>query len=132
HGRDRARHRGVGDARPLRLSAGGRPQGRPRLPPALRLGRRARVDFEPSRSTCRQSRSRSGPFRPTGSRRTRRFSMRFMILVRATRDMEVGTPAPESLFAQMAAYHEALAKAGVLLDAAGLQPSAKGWRVRYA
>ena len=58
--------------------------------------------------------------------------MRFMILVRATRDMEVGKPAPESLFAQMAAYHEALAKAGVLLDAAGLQPSAKGWRVRYA
>ncbi len=32
----------------------------------------------------------------------------------------------------MAAYHEELAKAGALLDACGLQPSAKGWRVRYS
>jgi hypothetical protein len=58
--------------------------------------------------------------------------MRFMIMVRATRDTEAGKQAPESLFAEMAAYHEALAKAGVLLDGAGLQPSAKGWRIRYA
>ena len=58
--------------------------------------------------------------------------MRFMIMVRATRDTEAGRQAPESLFAEMAAYHEALAKAGVLLDGAGLHPSAKGWRVRYA
>jgi hypothetical protein len=35
------------------------------------------------------------------------------------------------LIAAMADYHEQLAKAGVLLDASGLQPSAKGWRVRY-
>ena len=58
--------------------------------------------------------------------------MRFMIMVRATQDMEAGRQAPESLFAEMAAYHEALAKAGVLLDGAGLQPSAKGWRIRYS
>jgi hypothetical protein len=58
--------------------------------------------------------------------------MRFMIMVRATRDTEAGAPAPERLFAEMAAYHEALAKAGVLLDYAGLQPSAKGWRLRYS
>jgi hypothetical protein len=38
----------------------------------------------------------------------------------------------EGLFAQMATYHEELAKAGVMLDASGLQPSAKGWRVKYA
>lgn len=31
----------------------------------------------------------------------------------------------------MASYHEELAKAGVLLDANGLQPSSKGWRIRY-
>jgi hypothetical protein len=55
-----------------------------------------------------------------------------MIMVRATRDTEAGRQAPESLFAEMAAYHEALAKAGVLLDGAGLQPSAKGWRIRYS
>jgi hypothetical protein len=58
--------------------------------------------------------------------------MRFMIMVRATRAMEAGNGTPESLYAEMTAYHEQLAKAGVLLDAAGLQPSAKGWRIRYA
>ena len=57
--------------------------------------------------------------------------MRFMILVKATSDTEAGAMPPESLFAEMATYHEALAKAGVLLDAAGLQPSVKAWRVRY-
>jgi hypothetical protein len=58
--------------------------------------------------------------------------MRFMILVKATADSEAGTQPPESLFADMAAYHEALAKAGVLLDGSGLQPSVKGWRIRYS
>ena len=57
--------------------------------------------------------------------------MRFMILVKATVDTEAGAMPPESLFAEMATYHEALVKAGVLLDAAGLQPSVKAWRVRY-
>ena len=41
-------------------------------------------------------------------------------------------PADDTLMARMTAYHEALCQAGVLLDAAGLQPSAKGWRVRYS
>ena len=58
--------------------------------------------------------------------------MRFMILVKATKDSEAGVMPPESMFAAMATYHEELVKAGALLDAAGLQPSAKGWRVRYA
>jgi hypothetical protein len=31
----------------------------------------------------------------------------------------------------MAAYHEELAKAGVLIDGSGLQSTSKGWRVRY-
>jgi len=57
--------------------------------------------------------------------------MRFMIIVRATPDTEAGIMPEEPLMAAMASYHEALAKAGVLLDVAGLQPSAKGWRVRY-
>jgi hypothetical protein len=54
-----------------------------------------------------------------------------MILVKATPDTERGTMPSEALFAAMADFHEQLAKAGVLLDASGLQPSAKGWRVRY-
>ena len=60
--------------------------------------------------------------------------MRFMIIVKAIRDSEAGVmPKPEDgLMAAMADYHEDLAKAGVLLDASGLQPSSKGFRVRYS
>jgi hypothetical protein len=58
--------------------------------------------------------------------------MRFMILVRATKDTEAGMMPPEEMFQAMAEYHEQLAKAGVLLDANGLQPSSKGWRVKYS
>jgi hypothetical protein len=54
-----------------------------------------------------------------------------MILVKATRETERGVMPGEALIASMAEFHEQLAKAGVLLDASGLQPSAKGWRVRY-
>lgn len=57
--------------------------------------------------------------------------MRFMILVKATKDSEAGKMPTEALFAEMAAYHEELKKAGVLVDGSGLQPSAKGWRIRY-
>ena len=59
--------------------------------------------------------------------------MRFMIMVRANRTTEAGEmPDDDRLMAAMADYHEQLAKAGVLLDASGLQPSAKGWRIRYS
>ncbi|MGH8531583.1 MAG: YciI family protein [Gammaproteobacteria bacterium] len=58
--------------------------------------------------------------------------MRFMIIVKATKDSEAGVMPEEKLMAAMATYHEELAKAGVLLDASGLQPSAKGWRVKYS
>ena len=59
--------------------------------------------------------------------------MRFMIIVKATADSEAGRfpPTPEPLFQAMAGYHEELARAGALLDASGLQPSSKGWRVQY-
>jgi len=59
--------------------------------------------------------------------------MKFMIIVKATPDSEAGRfpDDSEKLFEAMADYHEQLAQAGVLLDAAGLQPSSKGWRIRY-
>jgi hypothetical protein len=57
--------------------------------------------------------------------------MRFMIIVKATKDSEAGIMPEEELIAEMAAYHEELAKAGVLLDASGLQASCKGWRIKY-
>jgi hypothetical protein len=58
--------------------------------------------------------------------------MRFMILVKATKESDAGVRPPDKLFAAMADYHEQLAKAGVLLDGSGLQPSSKGWRIRYS
>jgi hypothetical protein len=57
--------------------------------------------------------------------------MRFMIIVKASRDTEAGVMPGEDMLAAMADYHEELAKAGVLLDANGLKPSATGWRIRY-
>lgn len=58
--------------------------------------------------------------------------MRYMIIVKASKDSEAGVMPGEALLARMAAYHEELARAGVLLDASGLQASSNGWRVRYA
>jgi hypothetical protein len=58
--------------------------------------------------------------------------MRFMILVKATKDSEAGAMPEEKMIAKMATYHEELAKAGALIDASGLQPTSKGWRVRYS
>jgi hypothetical protein len=57
--------------------------------------------------------------------------MRFMFIIKANKDSEAGVMPEEKLIAAMGAYHEALAKAGALLDASGLQPSSKGFRVRY-
>lgn len=57
--------------------------------------------------------------------------MRYMIIVKATKDSEASVMPTEARMAEMAAYHEELAKAGVLLDASGLQASAKGWRIKY-
>lgn len=58
--------------------------------------------------------------------------MRFMIIVKADKDTAAGVMADEKLVADMATYHEELQKAGMLLDGSGLQPSAKGWRIRYS
>jgi hypothetical protein len=56
-----------------------------------------------------------------------------MIIVKSCPEFEAElTPeAPEELMAEMAAYHEELARAGVLLDASGLHPSRTGWRIHY-
>jgi hypothetical protein len=57
--------------------------------------------------------------------------MRFMMLLKADKRTEAGTlPTREDLEA-MGRYNEALVKAGVLLDGAGLQPSSKGAKVTF-
>ncbi len=58
--------------------------------------------------------------------------MRFMIIVKATRDSEAGVMPDEALLAAMQKYHEELVKSGVLVDASGLKPSSQGWRIRYS
>jgi hypothetical protein len=55
-----------------------------------------------------------------------------MIIVKATGDSEAGVLPNERILTEMAKYHEELQKAGVLLDASGLQASSKGWRIRYS
>ena len=58
--------------------------------------------------------------------------MRFMMIVKATKDSEKGVMPTEKLIGEMQKYHEELQKAGVLLDASGLKPSKSGWRVKYS
>ena len=57
--------------------------------------------------------------------------MKYIILVKATADSEKGVMPAERQFSEMAAYHEDLHKAGVLVDASGLKPTRNGWRVKY-
>jgi hypothetical protein len=59
-------------------------------------------------------------------------TMRFMMIVKATKDSEKGVMPTEKLIDEMQRYHEELQKAGVLLDASGLKPSKHGWRVTYS
>jgi hypothetical protein len=58
--------------------------------------------------------------------------MRFMILVKATKDSEAGKMPDETLLAEMGKFNEELAKAGVMLAGEGLHPSSKGARVRFS
>ncbi|HWK90116.1 MAG TPA: YciI family protein [Longimicrobium sp.] len=57
--------------------------------------------------------------------------MRFMILVKANAESEAGVLPSAELLAEMGRYNEELVKAGVMLAGEGLQPSAKGARIRY-
>lgn len=58
--------------------------------------------------------------------------MRFMIIVKATADSEAGVMPSAALLAEMGAFHEELARAGVLLDGAGLKATSQGWRVHIS
>jgi hypothetical protein len=58
--------------------------------------------------------------------------MRFMIMVKATKDSEAGVMPDEKLLTDMGKFNEELVKAGVMLAGEGLQPSSKGARVRFS
>lgn len=57
--------------------------------------------------------------------------MRFMVLVKATKDSEAGALPTKELLDAMMAYNEELVKAGIMKGGDGLQPSAKGVRVQF-
>ena len=58
--------------------------------------------------------------------------MRFMVIVKATKDSEAGVMPDEKLLAAMGNYNEELVKAGIMTAGEGLHPSAKGARVRFS
>ena len=58
--------------------------------------------------------------------------MRFMVMVKATKESEAGVMPDEKLFADMGKFNEELVKAGIMLAGEGLQPSSKGARVRFS
>ena len=58
--------------------------------------------------------------------------MRFMVMVKATKDSEAGVLPDAKLLADMGKFNEELIKAGVMLAGEGLQPSSKGARVRFS
>src|SRR5213075_2851353 len=58
--------------------------------------------------------------------------MRFMVMVKASKDSEAGKMPTQELLEAMGKYNEQLAKAGILLAGEGLHPSSKGARVRFS
>ena len=58
--------------------------------------------------------------------------MRFMILIKATKDSEAGVMPDTQLLTDMGNFNEELVKAGVMLAGEGLHPSSKGARVRFS
>jgi hypothetical protein len=58
--------------------------------------------------------------------------MKFLMIVKANKDSEAGKMPSEELLACMDKYNQELMNAGVLVDLAGLHPSSKGFRVKFA
>jgi hypothetical protein len=58
--------------------------------------------------------------------------MRFIVMVKATKDSEAGVMPTEQMLTEMGNYNEELVKAGIMLAGEGLQPSSKGARVKFA
>ena len=58
--------------------------------------------------------------------------MRFMVIVKASKDSEAGKMPSEELLGAMAKFNEELVKAGIMVDGAGLQSSIKGARIKFS
>jgi hypothetical protein len=58
--------------------------------------------------------------------------MRVMVIVKASKESEAGIMPSQELFTEMGKFNEELVNAGIMLEAAGLQPSSKGKRVKFS
>jgi hypothetical protein len=58
--------------------------------------------------------------------------MRFMVIIKATKDSEAGVMPSEQLLTEMGAFNETLVKAGVMLAGEGLHASSNGARVKFS
>jgi len=58
--------------------------------------------------------------------------MRFMVIVKASKDSEAGKMPSEELLMAMGKFNEEMVKAGIMLDGAGLHPTSKGARIRFS
>ncbi len=58
--------------------------------------------------------------------------MRFMVIVKATKDSEAGVMPSEQLLAEMGKFNEELVNAGIMLAGDGLHPTSKGTRVKFS
>jgi len=58
--------------------------------------------------------------------------MKFMVIVKASKESEAGQMPSTELLTAMGNYNEQLIKAGIMKDGAGLHPSSKGARVRFS
>jgi hypothetical protein len=58
--------------------------------------------------------------------------MRFMMVIKASKDPEVGKTPNKEAFEEMGKFNEQIAKAGILLDMGGLQSTAKGAKVKFS
>ena len=61
-----------------------------------------------------------------------KFKMRFMVIVKASKNSEAGLLPSRELLSEMGKFNEELTNAGVMLAGEGLQPSSKGARVRFS
>jgi hypothetical protein len=81
----------------------------------------------PIRRQCRAGKNRDLALNPKQEKTT----MRFMVLVKATKDSEAGVMPDPKILEEMGKFNEELIKAGVMLAGEGLQPSSKGARIRF-
>jgi glutathione S-transferase len=59
-------------------------------------------------------------------------TMRFMVIVKASKDTEAGVMPSTELLTAMGKFNEEMVRAGVMQAGEGLHPTSKGARIRYS